>query len=127
MDDDTKLKQLNKKKWDKWADSYDNKGWSISRLRDAQHKLVSLLQIKENVRFLDVGCGTGFAVGEAAKSANFKGQYYGIDMSPKMIEKAKINFSGKNNIHFLEANSESIPLNSNFFDVIICRIEDFNS
>lgn len=40
-------------------------------------------------------------------------------MSPKMIEKAKTNFSGKN-FHFLEANSESIPLNDNFFDIIIC-------
>ena len=119
MESEAKLKQLNSEKWNKWADSYDNKSWSTSRLRDAQHKLVSLLHIKENVSFLDVGCGTGFAVGEAAKSANFKGQFYGIDMSPKMIEKAKTNFSGKD-FHFLEANSESIPLNDNFFDIIIC-------
>ncbi len=117
MEDEAKLKQLNRKKWDRWAGTYDNK--SNSRLRNAQQKLVSLLNIKENVSFLDVGCGTGFAVSEAAKSANLKGQFYGIDMSPKMIEKAKTNFSGKN-FHFLEANSESIPLNDNFFDIIIC-------
>jgi len=120
MKDEEKLAQLNKEKWDRWAGSYDNKSLSNSRLRDAQQKLVSLLHIKENVCFLDVGCGTGFAVGEVAKSANFKGQFYGIDMSPKMVEKAKSNFSGKNNFHFVEANAESIPLKDNFFDVIIC-------
>lgn len=120
MKDETKHIQQNKQRWDKWAPSYDDKRWMNNRLRNDQRKLVSLLDIKENVHFLDVGCGTGFAVGLAAKKVNFKGQFYGIDLSEKMIERARSNFSGRENLHFIQANAESIPLEDNFFDVIIC-------
>jgi ubiquinone/menaquinone biosynthesis C-methylase UbiE len=112
--------RLNEKMWNKWASSIDGKGWKYDSLRDAQGKLISLLDIKENIHFLDIGCGTGWAVGEAAKLVDNKGLFYGIDLSPKMIEKAKDKFGDKDNFHFIQANSESIPLNDNFFDVIIC-------
>ncbi len=120
--------QLNEAKWDKWASTLDEKGWRRDFLRRAQSKIISLLEIKENVRFLDIGCGTGWAIGKAAELAGGKGEFYGVDLSAKMVEKAKENFSGKDNVagsamshfHFLQANAESIPLESNFFDIIIC-------
>ena len=37
-----------------------------------------------------------------------------------MIEKAKDNYRDKSNFHFIKANVESIPLNDNFFNIIIC-------
>lgn len=37
-----------------------------------------------------------------------------------MIAKAKENFRGRDNFHFINANAESIPLESDFFDIIIC-------
>lgn len=111
---------LNKAKWDKWANSLDTKGFRYDYLRSAQSKLISLLDVKENTHFLDVGCGTGWAVGKVAKLVNNNGLFYGIDLSPKMIEKAISNFSGRDNFHFIQANVESIPLNDNFFDIIIC-------
>ncbi len=120
MKDEIKHAQLNKEKWDKWSGSYDSKNWQNDYLRNLQNKLISSLDIKENINFLDIGCGTGFAVGKVAKSANFKGNFYGIDLSKKMIEKAKANFANHNNFHFLEANAEKIPLENNFFDIIIC-------
>jgi len=89
-------------------------------LRDCQRKVISLLDVKEDIHFLDVGCGTGWAIREAATLVNDKGLFYGVDLSPKMIEKAKENFSGKENFHFINANAESIPLDSAFFDIIIC-------
>ena len=120
MKDDTKHTQLNEEKWDRWAKSFDGGGWVQRYLRDAQSKVVSLLDVKEGIHFLDVGCGTGWAIGEAAKLANNKGLFYGADLSPKMIEKAKENFSGEENFHFIKANAESIPLDNDFFDIIIC-------
>jgi ubiquinone/menaquinone biosynthesis C-methylase UbiE len=120
MRDEERHIQSNEEKWDKWADSLDSKGWKYDYLRDAQSKLISLLDVKENVHFLDVGCGTGWAVGEAAKLADYKGMFYGVDLSPRIIEKTKSNFRGKDNFHFIQANSESIPLNDDFFDIIIC-------
>ncbi len=120
MKDEERHIQLNKEKWDKWAYSIDSKGWKYDYLRNAQSKLISLLDAKENIHFLDIGCGTGWAVGEAAKLVDYKGMFYGVDLSPKMIEKAKSNFRGKDNFHFIQANAESIPLNDDFFDIIIC-------
>ena len=84
--------QLNEAKWDKWAESFDGKGWRYDYLRKAQSSVISLLDIKENMNFLDIGCGTGWAIGQVAKLVDNKGSFYGVDLSPKMIEKAKENF-----------------------------------
>ncbi len=120
MKDEEKHLQLNKAKWDRWASTMDSDDWRHDFLRDGQGKVISLLNVQENIHFLDIGCGTGWAVGEAAKLVNDEGLFYGVDLSPKMIEKAKSKFNGKDNFRFLQANVESIPLDSDFFDVIIC-------
>lgn len=120
MKNEDKHLALNEAKWDSWASEMDSQGGRYDFLREAQSKVIALLDVRENVRFLDIGCGTGWAVGQAAKLVNDKGLFYGVDLSSKMIEKAKENFRGKANFHFLQANVESVPLDSDFFDVIIC-------
>ena len=112
--------RLNENKWDSWAPIADGKGWKFDYLRKGQNHVLSLTGIKENMNFLDIGCGTGWAVGQAAKMVNNKGLFYGVDISPKMIEKAKENFNGFSNFYFIKANSEAIPLDNDFFDIIIC-------
>lgn len=112
--------KLNEEKWDKWAPVADGKGWRYEYLRKAQSHVISLAEIKEGIDFLDIGCGTGWAVGLAAEKANRRGTFYGVDLSAKMIEKAKENFRDRENFHFIRANSESIPLHNNAFDIIIC-------
>lgn len=112
--------RLNEIKWDKWAPIADGKGWRYEYLRKGQSHVISLADIKENMNFLDIGCGTGWALGQAARILNNKGHFYGVDISPKMIEKAKDNFKGYSNFQFIKANSEAIPLDNDFFDVIIC-------
>jgi len=112
--------RLNEIKWDKWAPVADGKGWRYDYLRKGQKHVISLADTKENMNFLDIGCGTGWAVGQAAKLVNNKGLFYGVDISPKMIEKAKDNFKGFNNFHFIKANSEATTLESDLFDIIIC-------
>ncbi len=120
MKDPTRQVELNKAKWDRWAGNFDRKGWRREFFRTAQSKVISLLNVKPGIHFLDVGCGTGWAVGQVAMFADGKGEFYGVDLSPKMIEKARENFNGSENIHFLQANVESIPLDSDSFDVIVC-------
>jgi ubiquinone/menaquinone biosynthesis C-methylase UbiE len=111
--------ERNKTKWDRWAETADGKGKLYEYLRSAQTNLLASIGIKENVDFLDIGCGTGFAVGLAAEMAGYTGAFYGADLSPKMIEKARENFSDSI-FHFIVADSESIPLENNSFDIIIC-------
>ena len=111
---------MNEAMWNEWAGSLDKKSRRSRFLRKAQSEVIAMLDVRENVHFLDVGCGTGWAVGQVANLVNGRGLFYGVDLSPKMIEKAKSNFSGKDNFRFIQANSESIPLNDSFFDIIIC-------
>lgn len=120
MKDGIKHAELNETKWDQWAVTYDDNGVLHNSLRNSQSKLVSIIDIHENVHFIDAGCGTGYAVGEAAKRVNYKGLFYGVDLSSGMIEKAKEKFSDIENFHFITANVESIPLDSEFFNIIIC-------
>ena len=117
---ESKHTALNKAKWDRWSETADGKGWLYDYLRRAQLSVIALLDIKENMNFLDIGCGTGWAVGQAAKAAGYRGAFYGVDLSSGMIEKAKMNFKDYDNFHFINASSESIPLDGNLFDSIIC-------
>jgi ubiquinone/menaquinone biosynthesis C-methylase UbiE len=118
--EESKHIKLNEAKWDKWSKTVDGKGWQFDYLRRAQSSVLSLLDFNENMNFLDIGCGSGWAVGQAAKKAGNKGSFYGIDISSGMIEKARENFRDYANFHFIRANSESIPLDDNLFDNIIC-------
>jgi ubiquinone/menaquinone biosynthesis C-methylase UbiE len=118
--DESKHLQINEARWDKWAETVDGKSLKYDYLRSAQLAVISLLNLRENVCLLDIGCGTGWALGQAANSIDDKGTFYGVDLSEKMIEKAKENFMGRENFHFLKANAEEIPLEDNQFDIIIC-------
>ncbi len=111
--------KVNEKKWDKWSKSLDGEGKRYKFLRQAQKDLIDLLDFSKSLNLLDVGCGTGYALGLAANAAKSGGLFYGVDLSEKMIEKAKQNFNGSENFHFIKSNAESIPLEDNFFDVII--------
>ncbi len=118
--DESRHIELNENKWNKWAETADGKGWKYDYLRGAQLSLISILDIREKMNFLDIGCGTGWAIGQAARLIDFKGSFYGVDLSQKMIEKAKENFKEYPDFHFIKANSESIPLPDDFFEIIIC-------
>jgi len=120
MDKASRHLELNLAKWNHWARSLDKMNFRSKYLKKAQKDVLSLLNVREGVRFLDVGCGPGWAVEEAAKLASGKGEFYGIDLSPHMIEKAKKDYAGRPNFHFIEANAESIPLESAAFDILIC-------
>jgi len=120
MKDEARHIERNEAYWDRWAKSFDDATWVNNYLRRSQSALVSLLDIKENMCFLDVGCGTGYALGRIAASIEGKGRFYGVDLSQKMIDKAKENFKDEDNFHFVKANAESIPLDSDLFDIIIC-------
>ncbi len=112
--------ELNESKWDEFAKSMDDETWTKNYLRQAQSSLVSLLDTKEGMRVLDIGCGTGRALGQIAVKVNGQGEFYGVDLSAGMLDRAREHFKGADNFYFIKANSESIPLGDDFFDVIIC-------
>lgn len=93
----------------------------------SNHKTVQLakLQVKDEV--LDIGCGSGTAVFEAASVVK-EGNLVGIDPSPTMVQIAteKLAHSpAASRIQFLEGSAENIPAEDNSFTVVMA-INTFN-
>jgi ubiquinone/menaquinone biosynthesis C-methylase UbiE len=120
MKNETEHIKLNEIKWDRWASLLDGNGRLNRHLRRGQAGVISLLTLREGTTFLDMGCGTGWAVGEVAGLVSDNGTFYGIDLSAKMIARARENFKGRHNLYFIQSNAESIPIDDDFFDTIIC-------
>ena len=61
---------------------------------------VAMSRIKEGDTVLDLGCGAGFDCFLASEKVGKAGKVIGLDMTPEMIERAKINAEklGKNKI-----------------------------
>jgi ubiquinone/menaquinone biosynthesis C-methylase UbiE len=110
--------KLNGKKWDSRAETYDEKRFDYFRYM--QKRLIALLPLKEELCFLDIGCGTGWAVRQVAVTLRQRGEFYGIYISPNMIEKAKEPSHEYLSAHFQEAIAEQMPFQDNLFDLIIC-------
>jgi ubiquinone/menaquinone biosynthesis C-methylase UbiE len=112
------LVEENVQKWDRRAKSYDRRRFDYFRYM--QKKAIAQMKIGDNMRFLDLGCGTGWAVRYLSGLAHGKGDFLGIDISPEMIGKAVINAGGTGNARFLIANAEDLPFSSDYFDSVLC-------
>ena len=110
--------ELNQQKWDSWAKSFDRKIYDFFRFM--QKRTISLTALKEKDYFLDIGCGTGWAVRHASRIIKENGKVFGIDLSTKMIEIAKANSLNNQNVFFFQTNAENLPFEDNFFEFIIC-------
>jgi ubiquinone/menaquinone biosynthesis C-methylase UbiE len=81
----------------------------------------ALASLKEGERVLDLGSGAGFDCFLAAKKVGKKGRIIGVDMTPEMLEKARLNArKGKyTNVEFRLGEIENLPVADNAVDVII--------
>jgi ubiquinone/menaquinone biosynthesis C-methylase UbiE len=118
MSVDSRHAELNKEKWDKRSVTYDEKRFDYFRFM--QKRVLSLMDLAEMQNFLDIGCGTGWAVCHAAGLIKEGGLAWGIDISPGMVEKATENARGLENARFAVANAEKLPFDHDFFDGILC-------
>ena len=77
--------------------------------------------INEGELLLDVGCGAGFDLIVGSRMVGQNGKVCGIDLTPKMAEKARVNLDqyGVQNSDVQVAGAESIPYPENTFDVVI--------
>jgi ubiquinone/menaquinone biosynthesis C-methylase UbiE len=110
--------KANENKWDGWSETFDNK-WAAP-FRYLQKKVISLANLQKDSNFLDLGCGTGWAVRYAAGLLNAQGNFVGIDISEGMIAKAKEHSRGSAKIKYYKASAEDLPLENSYFDVVIC-------
>jgi ubiquinone/menaquinone biosynthesis C-methylase UbiE len=105
-------------RFDSWAETYGEDRIS-AWLKHYQLLALSRFHLGERSDFLDIGCGTGWAVGEVAKQI-VNGKACGIDVSPKMIDKAITQNRGMRNVEFQVATSDAIPYPNEFFSSVLC-------
>jgi SAM-dependent methyltransferase len=100
-----------------WADA--GRGERMARgHRPATEQAIALLDVAEGHRALDLGCGIGWAVRlMAARCA--AGEAVGIDVSDKMIERARASADNPSNVRFEVATAERLPFDDAYFDRVI--------
>jgi ubiquinone/menaquinone biosynthesis C-methylase UbiE len=110
-------KKAHARSWfDRRAGTYE--GGVTSRWRDpVQKAAVSALRLRSEDRLLDVGCGTGAAVREAALVVR---EAVGIDLSGEMIREAERLAEDLANIRFLVGDSEGLPFEDGEFTALLC-------
>jgi SAM-dependent methyltransferase len=82
---------------------------------------VALASLKEGETVLDLGSGAGFDCFLAANKVGHKGKVIGVDMTPEMIEKAKVNGRKSNckNVEFRLGENENLPVVDGSIDIVI--------
>lgn len=101
------------------AKSYRKNDWH----RKHAERLVELTFLRAGDLVLDAGIGTGFAAVAIARKVGPGGRVLGVDVSPGMLQEARISIStaGIQNVELLEA--DATDLNSytpSMFDAVIC-------
>lgn len=77
--------------------------------------------IKKGETIVDLGSGGGFDCFLAARETGSAGRVIGVDMTPEMISRARMNKekAGADNIEFRLGEIEHLPVEDNFADLII--------
>src|SRR5579862_4934124 len=78
-------------------------------------------QIRAGDTVIDLGSGAGNDCFIARKETGETGRVIGIDFTPAMIERARVNAEklGFNNVEFRQGDIEKMPVSSNVADVIV--------
>ena len=112
-EDDIKYKTI--RAFNNLSKTYD-KGFSGYNPRKNYKRIVDSLKIDDKYKIADIGCGTGELL-YLIRKKNSCARLYGIDISPKMIEKAK---SKKiKNVFFSIGDAEKLNFDNNTMDIII--------
>ena len=108
--------EANRRRFDRWAPKYgeDRRSQWLGGLQD---QAVAALELGPNDRVLDVGCGTGAAVRAAARIAR---RAVGVDVSPRMIERAGAWPGTPGNAEFRVGEAGRLPAEDGAFSAVLC-------
>lgn len=100
-----------KHRYDVTADIYDSR---YAEEQEAKYK-AALEGLKVTGAVLDVGCGTGLLFNQVAAQAD---TCAGVDISMKLLLKAKERAKPFHNVHVIQADADYLPFQSNCFNVV---------
>jgi len=108
--------------WDLAAGDYERL-WQ-SQLERAQTRLLDCAWPMRGEHVLDVACGTGLVSLAAAMSVRPEGRVTGVDISERMVDRARIRAREKNvsNVSFERMDAERLDFPDGAFDVVLCAL-----
>ncbi len=100
----------------------ENEEWYNAAARYITPQLFAGAAIRPADRVLDIGCGTGATTRAAARIAS-SGSAFGIDLSSRMIERARERAAeeGLANVRFERGDAQVYRFDPSTFDVVISR------
>jgi ubiquinone/menaquinone biosynthesis C-methylase UbiE len=105
--------------FDRWSHTYEHEP-AGRRLREIQTAALAALALSMDDVLLDLGCGTGAAVRDAARHVR---RAVGFDLSPGMIAQARTRARDEqlDNVEFCEGDvSGRLPFDDGTFTAIVC-------
>jgi ubiquinone/menaquinone biosynthesis C-methylase UbiE len=109
-------KRATARRFDRWASKYEKDRRSRFNA-GPQREALAALRLGPEDRFLDLGCGTGAAVRAAAPLVE---QAVGVDLAPKMIERAGQLAGDVERVAFAVGDSEHLPFEGGAFTAALC-------
>jgi len=79
-------------------------------------------RLKNGMRIIDIGCGTGIHLREIHRATNKNVKMIGIDISPGMIKVAKNKSRKMKNLEFFVMDTYKTRFKDNYFDIVINRL-----
>ncbi|NLB83922.1 MAG: arsenite methyltransferase [Synergistaceae bacterium] len=80
---------------------------------------LEVADLKPGETVLDLGCGAGLDLMLASEAVGPGGRLIGVDMTDEMLDAARENLKGRNNILLVKGYLEDLPLEEESVDVVI--------
>jgi len=84
---------------------------------DLTDKLLTFVELDEEKKFLEVGCGNGLVTRYLAQE--YGGEVTGIDIDAQQVELAKKELDGIQNVNYIEADANNLPFEDREFDIVL--------
>ncbi len=99
-----------------WADA-EYTGEEIAKVE----KIFDLCKIEQGSKVIEPGCGSGRLTQLLAERCGAEGEVFALDISPKMIEKAKQRLKKHDNVKILCELLENVEIVSEGYDAVVCH------
>jgi len=105
--------------FDRLADTWDDQV-ATPALLEKLRAAVAGLGIRPGAAVVDLGCGTGNLTALLAASVGGGGRVWAVDISARMLERARAKLPGAAHVEWVQADASTLPIPDGAVDVVVC-------